>query len=85
MNIEELEAQVAALREEVVALRAELNIERQINCIMRKKTGRCRRCQDRPEPNEGAPMLTEMERIFCEQGHRFKMLSPDQFRTLRTW
>ncbi len=24
-------------------------------------------------------------RTFCEQGHRFKMLAPDQARTLRTW
>jgi len=85
MEIAELRTELAKLQEQVATLAAELIVERQISAILRKKTAHCRGCQDRPDAAEGQPPITELERTFCAQGHRFKMLSPDQFRTLRTW
>ena len=82
---EMLRAQLAELAEKVSALEAELIVERQIGALTRKKVSHCRACQDKPDVALGHPPLTELERTFCVQGHRFKMLSPDQARTLRTW
>ena len=76
---------MATLREQMSALQTDLKVERQIGAIMRKKVAHCRVCQDRPDIAFGHPPITELEKAFCEQGHRFVMLSPDQFRTLRTW
>jgi hypothetical protein len=84
-ELQELKAELAALREQVSMLQADLKTERQIGAVERKKTGHCRVCQDSPDIAFGHPPLTDMERIFCSQGHRFKTLSPDQARTLRTW
>jgi hypothetical protein len=83
--IAELRAELAELQQQVTTVAADLIVERQISAILRKKTAHCRACQDKPEASEGQPPITKLERTFCEQGHRFKMLSPDQMRTLRTW
>jgi PP-loop superfamily ATP-utilizing enzyme len=80
-----LRAQLAELAEKVSALEAELTVERQIGALTRKKVAHCRVCQDKPDLALGHPPLTELEKAFCEQGHRFVMLAPDQFRNLRTW
>jgi hypothetical protein len=82
---QELRAELAKLGEKVSALQAELKAERQIGAIMRKKTAHYRVCQDRPDAALGHPPITELERTFCEQGHRFVMLSADQMRTMRAW
>jgi hypothetical protein len=80
-----MRAQLATLTEKVSGLEAELLVERQVGAITRKKTSNCRVCQRPPEVAEGHPPLTELERTFCAQGHRFLMLSPDQARTQRGW
>jgi hypothetical protein len=80
-----LRAKLAKLGEKVSALETDLKVERQIGAILRKKTAHCRGCQDKPDAALGHPPLTDLERQFCEQGHRLVMLSPDQMRTLRAW
>jgi hypothetical protein len=80
-----LRAQLAELAEKVSALEAELTVERQIGALTRKKVAHCRVCQDKPDLALGHPPLTELERTFCEQGHRFLMRSADQIRAERTW
>jgi hypothetical protein len=84
-EMQELRAQLANLGEKVSALEMELKVERQIGAITRRKTAHCRVCQDRPDAALGHPPITELERTFCEQGHRFVMLSADQMRTMRAW
>ena len=84
-EIEELRTELADLGEKVSALEMELKVERQIGALTRKKVSHCRACQDRPDAALGHPPITELERTFCEQGHRFVMLSADQMRTLRAW
>lgn len=84
-EIEQLRTELAALREQVSMLAAELETERKVGALTRKKVGHCRGCQDKPDVALGHPALTPLEKLFCEQGHRFVLLSPDQFRALRTW
>jgi hypothetical protein len=82
-EIEELRAELAALRERLAALEADLKVEQRINIVARRKTSGCRVCRQPPELGEGHPAVTTLEREFCERGHRFQMLSADQERTLR--
>jgi hypothetical protein len=84
-ELQELRAQLAGLTEKVSTLKSELLVERQVGAITRKKTANCRVCQRPPETEEGHPPVTELELLFCKQGHRFKTLSPDQARTDRMW
>jgi hypothetical protein len=83
--MQELRAKLAKLGKKVSALETELQVERQIGAILRKKTAHCRGCQDKPDAGLGHPPITDMERQFCEQGHRFVMLSVDQTRVMRGW
>jgi hypothetical protein len=66
-EIEELRTQLAELAEKVSTLESDLQVERQIGAIMRKKVAHCRVCQDAPDAALGHPPITELERRFCEQ------------------
>jgi hypothetical protein len=84
-EMQALRAELATLTEKVSALELELKVEREIGVIARRKAAGCRVCQRPPEAAEGHPALTDMEKLFCAQGHRFKTLSADQLRVQRGW
>jgi hypothetical protein len=84
-EMQELRAELSRLSEKVATLESQLQVEREIGAIVRKKTMNCRGCQRPPEAAEGHPPITELEKKFCDQGHRFVMLSVDQTRMMRGW